>query len=191
MTYQRLGKRGGRELAAGDRWHPERWLGGAGVWEAEPWRNSGRVSSRQPMKPTALAYVMQQHTTVTFDTVPETAKPPRLFLRSIFVADRPSGEQLADHPRRLDAGELLIEPLEEIGELLVPEAEDIENRGVEIAGESVRLRSKPGHRHCFRKEPDSRRLKTGGNDRLPPPGPGCRDDQPTYCPLYPSDASDQ
>ena len=84
------------------------------------------------MEPTALAYVMQQHTTVTFDTVPETAKPPRLFLRSIFVADRPSGQQLADHPRRLDAGQLLLEPLEEIGEFFVPEAEEVEDRCVEI-----------------------------------------------------------
>ena len=85
------------------------------------------------MEPTALAYVMQQHTTVTFDTVPETAKPPRLFLQSIFVADRPSGEQLADHPRRLDAGELLIQALEEVGKLLMAEAEEVEDRGVEIA----------------------------------------------------------
>jgi hypothetical protein len=44
-----------------------------------------------------------------------------------------SGEQLLDHLRLLDAGQLAVEALEAVGEALVVEAEQVQHRGVEVA----------------------------------------------------------
>ena len=42
------------------------------------------------------------------------------------------GQQLLDHLRRLDAGQLLVEPLVAVREPLVVEAQQVQHRGVEV-----------------------------------------------------------
>jgi len=49
------------------------------------------------------------------------------------LAPASSGQDLPHHPRRLDARQSLVEPLEPVREPLVVEAEEVEDRGREVA----------------------------------------------------------